>query len=114
MMFGQHHASRAADADSQAKLDRILQSGDDARQYTLSWTRQDGRTFGVASGWVPESKAGVVVWADVVASAIESGWTPRAWWKFWRWDDSQNPPDEVIARAYGVVAERIGSAVRAA
>jgi hypothetical protein len=116
MMYGQYHAIRVPSeqeaqrqAYDQVNLDLILQSGEDARQYSISWTYHNGGTSGVASGWIPESKAGVVAWADVLASAIESGWTPRAWWKFWRVEDTKNPSNEVIARAYEIVLSRLNS-----
>lgn len=57
----------------------------------VTWSGIDGSVSSVQEiGFLDDQEAIV---AEAYRKAAEDGWTPKRWWKFWRWDDTPNPKD---------------------
>jgi hypothetical protein len=68
-------------------LVQILDTGEDAVSRDIRWTKFSGGERSCGIGPYPASqddkrKAELLAWAE------ECGWTPKRWWKYWRWSDS--------------------------
>lgn len=76
----------------------------DATSITYSkrvrWSRLDGSSSWEVSG-TDLHDVQVAAWRG----ALMCGWTPKRWWKFWRWDDSANPTPEMLREAQAAAVE---------
>lgn len=58
-------------------------------RVTRRWCGLDGSTYIISELGFLDDEAEIK--ARVLERAKKDGWTPKRWWKFWRWDDTPNP-----------------------
>jgi len=53
--------------------------------YTVKWNERSGTHTEITVSDCPDMETAK---REAFASAKESGWTPRKWWQWWRWDEN--------------------------
>ena len=68
-------------------VDAILKSSSSAHNISLGWTGLDGRYRLVRTSSPVRQEELDDARTAVRQKAEQNGWTPKRWWKFWRWND---------------------------
>ncbi len=69
--------------------DLLMKTGRATCAVVARWTMLNGDVNEVSEiGFLEDMDS---IRERVWVSARKEGWTPKRWWKFWRWDDTPNP-----------------------
>ena len=60
---------------------------------TVEWRDMSGGR----TAWTTEGTDLRDVEVSAFRLAAQSGWKPKKWWQWWRWDDTPNPSAEVAS-----------------
>lgn len=73
--------------------DLLLATGRATCEVNRKWTTDlEGSTMSVSEIGFLDDQDEII--QRVTERAKAEGWTPIKWWKFWRWNDTPNPPPQ--------------------